>query len=343
MGKKRAGERTELNCEHSASKKRRVVSKLKGPSNPRSISWTKLPYLVLVEIYRNLSEIDKVAMAQVCPEWWNAFKSPVLWRTKHFIFGGPDAKNAGKRAVQYAEMLGSYLQEVSISCRHVTSNTCNVITETLEAFAKCLSNARLRHFQIEDLELDRFWKYAHLRFNIENCLVTFFQGQHNLEVVTLASAQIALLSGTEILEALLKSSGHSIRILELMDFFHGRLAAYQLSRFVLTMSGFSNLEKVTLNYCCVCNELLQHWAKSLQGKLRHLTIKAGADEPHSHTLTNETWQRLVAACPKLTVEVALFGIAHANAVIPMLSPYIPLVGFTMWSGYDDDIEWQVCL
>ncbi|XP_012943917.1 F-box only protein 39 [Aplysia californica] len=304
----------------------------------RNNTWSELPYPALVEVYRNLHDKDRVAAAQVCHMWGKAFTNPALWRSKHFVLGGSKANSSGQRAVVFAQKMGPCLRHVYIKCRHLTSNTCETIASSLEQFCSNLEHSRLEHLVIRELELDRFWKHAHLRPKVAQCLQNMLRSQRNLQLLDLSTAQFGVLPGSEVLAAASEGSGSKISCLELPDFFHTQLAAFEIPAYVKAILGFSNLQQINLNYCCLSDHIVEQWAKVLAGKLEDLEIRVCSNEPHTHRISNESWSLLKAACPRLTVDMSILGIGPASSVIPILAPPIPLVYLHYWSGHDGDTE-----
>ncbi|GFN82442.1 hypothetical protein PoB_000894800 [Plakobranchus ocellatus] len=194
-------------------------------------SWFKLPYPAIVKVMENLSDSERVNTAQVCKTWKDAFQNPGLWRTRHFELGGPKASSLGQNALAFVSSKGHFLERVSVTCRHITSNTCESITGTLEPFVACLGEADLKEFRIYGLELDRFWKYAHLRGKVADSLRNLLCGKRNLQVLEISLAQFGLLPGTEVLETVSQGCGSKLSRLLLEDFFHSRLAVFEFNRF----------------------------------------------------------------------------------------------------------------
>ncbi|RUS81601.1 hypothetical protein EGW08_010614 [Elysia chlorotica] len=313
----------------------------KGKKRKHVNSWVKLPYPAMEKVLENLTDCEKFRTAQVCQSWKHAFQNPRLWRTRHFEFGGPKANASGSKALAFVRTKGQYLQRVFVTCHHVTSNTCENITHTLEAFVSHLEDADLEEFHISGLELDRFWKYGHLRAKVADSLLELLRQKRNLKVLELSQAQLGLLPGAEILQTVAQACGTKLCKLLLEDFFHSYLAVFDLDQFKTALQSFSNLTVVSLNYCCIYDELIKTWAETLKGKLETLRIKACDNEAHAHTISDWSWKALVLSCPNLILDLSIVGIGPASSLIPILAPHAPLTSLHIWSGYDNDIPLQV--
>ncbi|KAK3791137.1 hypothetical protein RRG08_010537 [Elysia crispata] len=322
--------------EKSQKKRNRKGKKCKHVS-----SWIKLPYPAIVKVLENLSDNERVHSAQVCQSWKHAFQSPRLWRTRHFIFGGPKANASGSKALAFVRTKGRYLQRVFVSCHHITSNTCESITNTLDTFVSHLKDADLEEFHISGLELDRFWKYSHLRENVADSLLKLLRAKRNLKVLELTQAQFGLLPGTKVLQTVSQACGTKLCRLLLEDFFHSYLAVFDLEQFRMALQSFSNLTVVSLNYCCIYDELIKGWAESLRGKLSTLRLKACDNEAHAHTINDSSWKALVLSCPNLILDLSIVGIGPASSLVPILAPNAPLTTLHIWSGYDNDLPLQL--
>ncbi|KAK3084259.1 hypothetical protein FSP39_010761 [Pinctada imbricata] len=303
--------------------------------------WANLPDLVILEIYKYLSDADRLSTALVCKNWLRMFHAPCLWRWRSFDMGGYRALKSGIRACQFAEILGSHLRYLTITCNHPSYHTAKVFQKAMEDLLLKIRSAKIVEFEMEKLELDRFWKYETARDKLTNNLVRFFKGQVKIRMFDMTAAQFPALGGIRILETVGSSSGEKVEEIYLEDFFHSRIAAFQIPRFVQAITCFKELRFIAINYNCVSDEILEIFAKSLKGKLRCLNMKVYRNDPHRHQVSPYIWKRLRNACPKLRVTVWIESIGFYEEVLPVLSKDMPLREFHMWTGYDDDAEWRL--
>ncbi|KAH9524903.1 hypothetical protein Btru_028233 [Bulinus truncatus] len=305
------------------------------------VNWERLPYPATVEVIRYLRDVDRIAMSQVCRDWNNSFKNPSLWRKREFVLGGPSAKITSKKNLCFTSIFGSCLRDVTIECHHKTSSTCRIITGTLEILLKNIKGSQLCRFYLKDLELERFGKFPELKEKVARCLIKFFQSQTKLEQVRLEACQFSLSSGTKVLDSLTKSIGKELVYLDLSDYLLATPCVQELHKFQDTLTKFTNLSGICVNYSYISDRTIRHWAVSLCRKLESMYITVSGSEPHSHIISRSAWRELSASCPKLKVVVSLEDLSHANQIVPLLEPCVPLQSFFMSSDLESARETQL--
>jgi len=82
-----------------------------------------------------------------------------------------------------------------------------------------------------------------------------------------------LVISVKVLEALAAGSGRCVRVLNIEDFFHSRLAIFRNSRFHQVINRFKDISSFYLNYNCMSEELVRNMATTCAGKLLHISIK----------------------------------------------------------------------
>ena len=239
--------------------------------------WSCLPDTALVEIYLCLGDQDRLNMSLICKNWNNVFSYPCLWRTRYIELGGYRAISAGDRACKFADKHGDHLRYLFLSCTHPSSHCCKIIQMTIDSFLTKIENSKLVHFELVRLNLDRFWKFENLKEKIVHSFARFLQTQRNMLNFDMGDAHFSLTSGCRILEAIGSASGSSIKDLDIEDFFHSRLAMFQVKRFKNAFSMFTNLTYLSLNYNCLSDEIFETMAERLSGKLRNISCTVCMD------------------------------------------------------------------
>ncbi|ESP01509.1 hypothetical protein LOTGIDRAFT_139698 [Lottia gigantea] len=306
-----------------------------------SPSWKNLPDIALIEVYSYLSDADRGNMALTCRNWSDIFKSPRLWRSRYFELGGYKAAHHGQMAIKFTEKYGPYIRYLTLSCSHPSTHTCKIIQKTMENFLINIETAKIIEFELGRLELERFWKYDNVREKLVDSFVRFFQHQKNMKMFDMSVAQCPLTMGCKLLEALVASSGDTLTDLCLEDFFHSRLAVFQVKRFRCLIAGFTNLSFLSLNYNCISETIIEILTTSLSGKLRNFSLKVYRSDPHFHHIPTPVWRRFHQSCPCLEVDMWFESIGSASETVPILVPDIPLKDIHIWTGYDDDSEWNL--
>lgn len=303
--------------------------------------WSDLPDLVVIDILKCLKDKDRSSCALVCTNWARLFKTPCLWRTRHFDMGGYRIHNNGSRACAFASMFGKHVRYLSISCSHPAQLTTKIFQKAIADVLGKMCKAKLCEFEIERLELDRYWKYHTSRDRLVSCFVRFFKTQQSLIVFDMTTAECNLEGGCRILDTLGNNSGANIECLYIEDFFQSRIAVFQTDRYKLSISKFTNIRYIGINYNCLSGEIIQTFSKTLEGKLEFMNIKVFKNNPHVHRIEGHEWSMLCRKCPRLGITIWFESIGLSTNIIPILAKEIPLRDLHIWTGYEDDLEWRL--
>lgn len=305
--------------------------------------WVNLPDVVMIEVFKYLPDADRARAAQVCSGWSRIFDSPCLWRARYFELGGYRAMQHGVKACKFAENFGQYLRYLSISCSHPSYYTCRLFQKSIDEFFGVLKEAgtQLIEFELCRLELERYWKYDTPKEKLISIFSKFMRTQRRLRSFDMSSAQLPAFGGCRILDAIANHSGSGVQDLLIDDFFHSRLAVYQVKKFQKVIGKFTNLKYLSLNYNCLSEEILETFTRSLQGKLHFMNIKVFRSDPHLHRISGVTWKLLTRACPRLRVAFWFESIGSYTEIAPILLKEIPVKDIHIWSGYDDDQNWRL--
>ncbi|KAK3606431.1 hypothetical protein CHS0354_041370 [Potamilus streckersoni] len=309
--------------------------------DPEHSFWEYLPDIAVIEVFKHLGDRDRVNMALVCKNWNRLLGTPCLWRSRHFDMAGYRAQIIGTRACKYAERFGSYLKRLTITCSHPSYHTCKYFQKAMEDMISRLQKAQLEEFEMERLELDRFWKYESPRERLINSFVRFFKTQKSLQYFDMSMGQFPVPGGCRILEAVAHGSGDKVSDMLIEDFFHSRLAVFQVRRYITSISKFTNIKYLALNYNCLSEDIVEIFSKNLAGKLEAVNIKVYRNDPHFHHISGYAWRLLKSACPRLRVAFWLESMGHSSEIIPILVKDIPVWDIHLWTGYDDDAEWHL--
>lgn len=305
--------------------------------------WINIPDIVLVEVFKFLNDKERANAALVCENWSRVFKSPCLWRARSFEMGGYRAQLNGIRACKFAEMFGRHLRYLAISCSHPSYHTCKLFQKSIDEFFVTLKDAETQLYEFEfcRLELERYWKYDTPREKLISIFSKFLKTQRRLQCFDMSSAQLPAYGGCRVLDAIAHQSGGTIEDMIIEDFFHSRLAVFQVKKFHKVIGKFTNLKYLSLNYNCLSDEILETFSKSLQRKLHFLNIKVFRNDPHFHRVSGLAWKQFARACPCLRVAFWVESIGLHEEIAPVLVKEAPVKDIHIWTGYDDDIEWRL--
>lgn len=307
------------------------------------IKWVNLPDVVMIEVFKYLPDCDRARAAQVCTNWAQIFDSPCLWRSRYFELGGYRAQLHGIRACRFAENFGQYLKYLSISCSHPSYYTCKLFQKSIDELFGVLKEAgtQLVEFEMCRLELERYWKFDTPKEKLISIFSKFMKTQRHLRSFDMSSAQLPAFGGCRILDAIAHSSGSIVQDLLMDDFFHSRLAVYQVKKYQKVIGKFNNLKYISLNYNCISEEILEILTKSLYGKLHFMNIKVFRSDPHLHRISGHTWKQFTRACPRLRVAFWFESVGSYTEIAPILAKEISVKDIHIWSGYDDDQNWRL--
>ncbi|XP_033749084.1 F-box only protein 39-like [Pecten maximus] len=303
--------------------------------------WETLPDVVMIEVFKFLRDPDKANLALTCTNWARLFHTPSLWRHRHFDMGGYKCHTNGVRANKFAELFGGYVENLSITCSHPSYHITKVFQKSMEDLLVKFRSSQLKEFEMERLELDRFWKHDSARDRFTNNFVRFFKTQKRLKVFDMTAAQCPLHGGLRIIEVVGQKSGKTMEEIYIEDFFPSRFTIYSVEKFKSSMSFFININYIALNYNCISEEIIEIFSKTLAGKLKFFNIKVYRNNPHLHRISSFAWRQLVSVCPNLQVMFWFDSVAKSTEVIPILVPEIPVQDVHIWTGYEDDADWNL--
>uniref|UniRef100_A0A674BVC8 F-box protein 39 n=1 Tax=Salmo trutta TaxID=8032 RepID=A0A674BVC8_SALTR len=286
------------------------------------MGWANLLGVCLRQVYWWLRDRDRVKAALVCRHWHHVMRSPSLWRVRNLNFSGCISRTRRSEletAVCYAKTHGSYLEDLEIGFFHpLNSLVSRRFQQTLRTSLAALrkTGGRLRRLTVNHMELDRAAWCRSVRNSLV-CSLTFYlhrEGSH-LGYLSLRGARLNLPQGLEVLEAVAAAQKHihlgrqpGITHLNLEDFFSQTLAVFISPAFPQVMNCFQGLCTLTLNYCCVLDELLAPLSaagRSLGGSLQTFTIRCHIHEPHIQVVWGDAWSHLAQHCPDIRVQITV--------------------------------------
>ncbi|XP_076803298.1 F-box only protein 39-like [Clavelina lepadiformis] len=313
-------------------------------------NWSRLPHVALVKVFSCLEESDKLQVQFVCKRWYSIIRhSPCLWRAKSFRFSGRDSRDLThipyRYATHYVRTFGKYLHYLHFRLYSpVSSGVCKKFQKSIKV---CLSHlikqkAKLKELSLPLLHLDRS-QWMLYREDMCAALANFFcKGQHMVEEVYFRGARAPFADGYKVLYALGYNTGSTVTVLDMEDFFDGRLPVFDLPQFIDCMKYFTRLEELDLNYGCVSEEILQVLAKNLEpNALQRMFIKVYAHDPHNQVIWGQAWTSLTNRCPNLTVEMLFQRVMTFGEHFRILCPQVPLTEVIFDGCYIADRDWQI--
>ncbi|XP_059171245.1 F-box/LRR-repeat protein 21-like [Physella acuta] len=291
------------------------------------IDWSRLPYLVLVQVFQHLDNPDRYHAALTCKSWLLTFSSPALWRTGHF-----------KLNTKYSQSLISFVETMGKSLLHIIadgtelqdgdiSSSNRFLSDLLDALLTA-NNRKLETLSLTNMRMLRS-PFAYPR--CEEKLASLLENQRKLQVLDLSNAGLVLCEGLDLLVAATlncHTTLHTLHINGLVNQSCSRALARH-SNFLLVVSSLSKLSHLQLSHAYLSDTVLYLLAATACNSLRVMTVHANNLYDCSIRTTPSAWQALSSACPALKVEVLIqpmtsvycyYGVSVGN----ILTPSMPL-------------------
>ena len=284
-------------------------------------------------------------MSLVCNRWSHVFSRPCLWRHRHFRFGSMRSSRAeAQRSIGFCRANGHHLKYLHVTCEHPSFSTCKRFQKTMSDLFSALvwRNNRLRHFIMNQLNMDRYWRYEFTRERLSACIGRFLKKQVELELFDMSEALCNINTGFKILDTLAYGSGRKLRVLNIEDFFQTRLSIFSIDRYLIIMNRFKELTTLYINYNYMSEALVRNLATTCAHKLQFVSIKVYKHDPHFHIVDNFTWQFLKRSCPQMYVGMYFESVGSYDEIVRVARREIPLRSLDIFTGvqHADDV-WRL--
>nr|XP_006641177.1 PREDICTED: F-box only protein 39 [Lepisosteus oculatus] len=336
-------------CETTEEEEDGQLDEQEEEEEQETVGWGLLPEVCLRRVFSFLQDCDRARAALVCRHWLRVLHAPELWRARSFVFSGRAAKSRRadfQSAVCYAKTFGRHLETLEIRFTNpVNSLTSRRFQQTLRTFLAVLrkDNSRLKSLSICCMELDRpAWSRSVRNALVKSLSIFLRKAGHRLDNLNLRGARLGPLQGCELLESIAHQSGKSaLSKLNIEDFFPQATAVYTLPAFAHALARFRNLSVLSLSYSCVSDSLLEALAAGCARTLGALHVRCHALEPHGQVVWGVAWARLVQGCPRLRVNFSIERILHADRLLRILLPEIPVRSLGLSTCYFSEQDWTV--
>ncbi|XP_059152722.1 uncharacterized protein LOC131938633 [Physella acuta] len=269
------------------------------------IDWSRLPYLVLVQVFQHLDNPDRYHAALTCKSWLLTLSSPAVWRKGHF-----------KLNTKYDEYLLIFIRRMGKSFLHIRADCARAqkagdisySIRFLYQFIEALLTTKNQQLVTLSLTGMEMWKSScvHHKWEMVKKLAIIIEHQRNLQVLDLSHAELNKDQGIRLLEAAASHRCH--KTIHTLDI--DRLIHYTQSmdvstdkKFYRCMSRLSNLSVLKLYQLYMSDNLLYLLAKTTRNSLRLISITEDHCILNHPPTTSTAWQYLTSACANLKVEV----------------------------------------
>ncbi|XP_059152726.1 F-box/LRR-repeat protein 21-like [Physella acuta] len=291
--------------------------------------WSRLPYLVLVQVFQHLDNPDRYHAALTCKSWLLTLSSPVLWRTVHFKLN----TKYDECLLIFIRRMGKVFLHIRADCAAQTAGDISYSLRFLCHFIEALlttNNQQLVTLSLTGMEM---WKLfsVYLKWELVEQLAILIENQRNLQVLDLSHAKLNKDQGFRLLEA---AASHqcrqTIHTLDIDWLINQKESggAINDTNFHHFMSRFSNLADLKLSHLYMSDDLLYLLAKTASHSLRLISIITEDFFVINHPPTTSTaWQYMKSACPSLNVEVFINPLKGREFRFPVnafLIPCMPL-------------------
>ncbi|XP_059140897.1 F-box only protein 39-like isoform X2 [Physella acuta] len=317
--------------------------------------WPQLPFQVLIDIFKNLSNRDKFNAAMTCKAWVPLLDVPALFTTGHFLFQSDDVK----RALLFARARGKWLRHVYADCFKLPNDDdvpfkpgpCEPPgIELMYQFIASLLHCRNNKLNTISLKNIKFLKTfsddgkERPKSHLLRIITTLVEAQQQLRELDLTNASLEIDKGSKLLQAASRSCSKTLHKLAIDRFI--QLNRQDLTAFKAALYSFENLYELEVGYDFLSDTFLKDLAGTSRCSLRLqvLTVRATYKADVGTSTSREAWQKLTASLPELKVvffikpksrsEESYYDIAPQVILVPSM----PLYGLHWATGSFISVE-----
>ncbi|XP_033627256.1 uncharacterized protein LOC117290111 [Asterias rubens] len=313
-----------------------------GTSNDPNLfhlrDWGMLPDVTAAMIASYLLPWERGHMAMSCANWHRAImESPHLWRTRDFRIHGNWRDSFH---ISYVKSVGRFLKRVYFTFgfrAHRRPRRLQKLFTGILAELYRQGPVQLKELSITELSFQRHFQSSdtnRAREGVMRSLNRYLRRQSMLEKLDVSDSGLRIDEGVGLLLSVSEHSSTSLRSLFIEDMFQMGATVHSEPRFAVTLSRFTRLVDISMNYSCFSAEVLTHLARSCRSTLELLTISTNRQDKHEHTIDRTAWVGFSEAMPRTRVKVIMSGIMRMGAVYRILGPGMPLQSVRMY-GYND--------
>ncbi|GFR88064.1 F-box only protein 39-like [Elysia marginata] len=319
-----------------------------GPhTDLQQVNWGRLPYVALLEIFRCLSNTDKLNASLACRAWQLPFHEPMLWRRGRFRFNGV----IEMRALYFACRMGSALRHITIDCSvgsgpvpQATKRSAKNLS-TFLSFLVDSGNAQLSTFRLT--HLDRFRRqWGEPDYDALRLLLAAQQG---LVWLDLENAGLWPDTGFQILGLVGNSSGSKVQKLHIADFMLLEVNdddddIDEDPRVFSVLASFTALTELSISYDVLSDELLFLLGSTVTSTLSQISVVANCKVTQESQTSSRAWTHLCLKCPRLSASFQLKGVSRVQSVLVVLTPKTPLARLQLSTpGMYNNVNLALCL
>ncbi|XP_041846915.1 F-box/LRR-repeat protein 3 isoform X3 [Melanotaenia boesemani] len=298
---------TFLSHEEPAKKQKWLMSRFSSPTQ----DWGNLPHHVVLQIFQNLSLVDRARASSVCRCWNDVFHTPDLWRRFEFELNQPATSYLRSTHPDLIQQIikkhAQHLQYVSFkvdSCTESAEAACDILSQLVNCTIKTLGLISTARPSFMDVSQAHF----------VSALTVVFVNSKSLSSIKIDDTPVDDPS----LKVLVANNSDTLKLLKMSSCPHVSPAGI-----LCVADQCHGLRELALNYHLLSDELLLALSSEKHVHLEHLRIDVEfepffcEETPVTHlyfgrAVSKEMLGRIGLNCPRL-VEL----VVCANGLEPL--------------------------
>ncbi|XP_062590419.1 F-box only protein 39-like [Saccostrea cucullata] len=289
--------------------------------------WNVLPDLVLLEVFSQLGDEDRLTTALVCKNWHRIFQSPQLWRTRRVIFSAENPFTVATKSLGFLRSFGKNLKHLTVGFSTPTFRNAKQISKAVELFfrkASRISDLRISEFTLQNANMEVRWHFILSRNRIVSALCMFLKSLQEVSLINLIAAKMSLTDGCRVLESLGRGKAYkTLKTAFIEDMFQAHVSPNRHKRYTSAITRFKSISWMYTNYDTINSVILSNISKHMGKKFHKLTLTIDSDVS-SNIIQNKDWNDFFNNCQNVEVVLYIYASAFKQDVPSILVSGIPL-------------------
>ncbi|XP_072171224.1 F-box/LRR-repeat protein 21-like [Diadema setosum] len=296
-------------------RRERLRKQMVGVPSRVGLSWSTIPEVLMIKIYKNLSLLDRAQASGVCKHWYDVYQLPDLWHKFEFEFT--------QESTSYTKSTPPKLvkQVVQQHAKHLKFVTIKVDSHQESAEAACDILSQLVNCSLKTLEL---MLTARPSFHLVNPVKLLTP----LTVVLVNSPSLSSLALDETpiddpwLEEVAVSNKDSLMLLKIDS------CSQVSSQGMLHVADTCRqLHELNINYMHLSDNLLLALSREEHVKLKQLCVNVVCEDSETsmehHVIKKESWDALTKHSPGIILAMCFF-VLHDKDYKPFFNYETPV-------------------
>ncbi|KAL0973743.1 hypothetical protein UPYG_G00210350 [Umbra pygmaea] len=259
--------------------------------------WGNLPHHVVLQVFRNLSLVQRVRASSVCRRWNEVFHIPDLWRRFEFELNQPATSYLRSTHPDLIQQIikrhSKHLHYVSFkvdSCTQSAEAACDILSQLVNCTIKTLGLISTARPSFMDVSQSHF----------ASALTVVFVNSKSLSSIKIDDTPVDDPS----LKVLVANNSDTLKLLKMSSCPHVSPAGI-----LCVADKCHGLKELALNYHLLSDELLLALSSEKHVHLDHLRIDVVSENPSQmlfHSIKRSSWDALVRHSPKVKIVMYFF-------------------------------------